>query len=133
MAERLLRIKIESCGPGLPYQLEPRIISVTRFCNGEYIAKYTKSDENDKKVTVKNKMTASDVDGIMKDLSTIHIQAFPDHRMGCDGGFTELEVGDYSGKSHFRWWSSPPEGWEVLDDIVEKVIHCCGININDTY
>ena len=133
MAERLLRIKIESCGPGLPYQLEPRIISVTRFCNGEYIAKYTKSDENDKKVTVKNKMTASDVDVIMKDLSTIHIQAFPDHRMGCDGGFTELEVGYYSGKSHFRWWSSPPEGWEVLDDIVEKVIHCCGINIYDAY
>jgi hypothetical protein len=128
MKDRLLRIKIESCGPGLPHHLSPRIIDVIEVSNGKYISNYSKTDENNKKVTVKKEMTASDVDGIMKDLSTIHIQAFPDHRMGCDGGFTELVVGGYSGKSHFRWWSSAPDGWKVLDDIVEKVIQSSGID-----
>jgi|TARA_Y100000031_G_C7937458_1_gene255500 hypothetical protein len=127
MAERLLRIKLENCGPGMPYELLPRRIDVIKNSNAEYIAKYTKMNEINKKVTVKNKMTASDVDGIMKELSIIHIQAFPNHLMGCDGGFTELEVGGYSGKSHFRWWSGAPDGWEKLDDIVERVIRCSGI------
>ena len=30
MADRLLRIKIEGCGPGLPHELSPRIIQ----CSG---------------------------------------------------------------------------------------------------
>ena len=129
MAERLLRIKLENCGPGFPHELLPRRIDVIKNSNGEYIAKYTKTNENNKKVTVKKKMTASDVDEIMKELSKIHIQAFPNHLMGCDGGFIELEVGGYSGKSHFHWWSGAPYGWEVLDDIVERVIHCSGIEV----
>ena len=127
MADRLLRIKIEGCGPGLPHELSPRIIDVIEASDGKYICKYTKRDESNNKVTVKKKMATSDVDGIMEELSTINIQAFPDHIMGCDGGFTELEVGGYSGKSHFRWWSDGPDGWEVLDDIVERVIQCSGI------
>jgi len=128
MADRLLRIKLESCGPGYLHESLPRIIDVIEDSNGGYISKYTKTDENNKKVTVKKKMTANDVDGIMKELSTINIQAFPNHLMGCDGGFTELEVGGYSGKSHFRWWSAAPDGWEVLDDIVDRVINCSGID-----
>ena len=127
MAERLLRIKLEHCGPRFPHELLPRRIDIIKNSNGEYISKYTKTNENNKKVTVKKKMTASDVDEIMKELSTMHIPAFPNHHMGCDGGFTELEVGGYSGKSHFRWWSAAPDGWKVLDDIVERVIHCSGI------
>ena len=127
MAERLLRIKLENCGPGMPYELLPRRIDIIKNSNGEYIAKYTKTNEINKKVTVKKKMTASDVDEIMKELSTIHISAFPNHHMGCDGGFTELEVGGYLGKSHFRWWSGAPDGWEKLDDIVESVIRYSGI------
>jgi hypothetical protein len=32
------------------------------------------------------------------------------------------------GKSHFRWWSSAPDDWEVLDDIVERLIQPSGID-----
>ena len=42
--------------------------------------------------------------------------------MGCDGGFTELEIGGYAGKSHFRWWSDTPKGWKDLDAIASTVI-----------
>ncbi len=127
MAERLLRIKLENCGPSFPRELLPKRIDIIENSNGEYISKYTKTNEDNKRVTIKKKMTSSDVNGIMEELSTIHIPAFPNHHMGCDGGFTELEVGGYSGKSHYRWWSGAPEGWEVLDDIVERVIRCSGI------
>ena len=129
MAERLLRIKLENCGPGFPHELLPRRIDIIKNSNGEYISKYTKTNEDNKRVTIKKKITSSDVDGIMKELSTIHIPVFPNHHMGCDGGFTELEVGGYSGKSHFRWWSGAPDDWEELDDIVERVIHCSGIEV----
>ena len=44
--------------------------------------------------------------------------------MGCDGGYTELEIGGYSGKSHFRWWSCPPDGWEELNELTNKLISC---------
>ena len=127
MAERLLRIKLENCGPAFPHELLPKRIDIIENSNGEYISKYTKTNEDNKRVTIKKKMTSSDVNGIMEELSTIHIPAFPNHHMGCDGGFTELEVGGYSGKSHYRWWSGAPDGWEVLDDIVERVIRCSGI------
>ncbi len=41
--------------------------------------------------------------------------------MGCDGDFTELELGDYVGKSSFRWSSVPPVEWEALDEITRKI------------
>jgi hypothetical protein len=30
--------------------------------------------------------------------------------------------------SHFRWWSSAPDDWGVLDDIVERLIQPSGID-----
>jgi len=47
--------------------------------------------------------------------------------MGCDGGFTELQVGGYSGKAHYRWWGEPPVGWEELGIIAEEVLQLSGI------
>ena len=49
------------------------------------------------------------------------IPAFPAPRMGADGGFIELEIGGYSGKAHYRWWSLPPRGWEILDQIAGEI------------
>ena len=49
------------------------------------------------------------------------IPAFPSPQMGADGGFTELEIGGYSGKAHYRWWSVPPQGWEILDQIADEI------------
>ena len=49
------------------------------------------------------------------------IPAFPSPQMGADGGFIELEIGGYSGKAHYRWWSVPPQGWEILDQIAEEI------------
>lgn len=60
------------------------------------------------------KVPAKRVTQILDQLRELKIPAVPAFEMGLDGGFTELEVGGYSGKAHYRWWSCPPQGWEGL-------------------
>ena len=62
------------------------------------------------------------VDGILERLRSIEINAAPDFKMGDDGGFTELEIGGYAGKAHYRWWSVPPDGWEPLQNIAREIL-----------
>ena len=56
-------------------------------------------------------------------LAPSRILAYPMLDMGEDSGFTELEIGGYCGKSHYRWWSSTPETWEVLEEIGEEIFN----------
>jgi len=56
----------------------------------------------------------------------LKIPAAPVFDMGCDGGFTEIEIGDYSGKAHYRWWSIPPRGWEELSKIAQEGLRIYG-------
>ena len=58
---------------------------------------------------------------IFKRLEHAAIPAFPAPQMGSDGDFTELEIGGYRGKAHYRWWSIPPQGWEVLAQIAGEI------------
>jgi len=101
---------------------QKRQIEIVKYQDGSFFSKYTWNDSAVTKQTIKKQMTASEVKKIMASLSALHIPAFPEHRMGCDGGFTELEVGGYEGKSCYRWWSGAPEGWEELDEVTQGII-----------
>ncbi len=127
MVERILRITLEATF-GLPHEILKRRIDIIRNKNGEYFSKYTVINEDLKKETVMTRLIVSDVDKIIASLSKINVPAFPKHPMGFDGQYTELEIGDYSGKSHFRWWSVPPVGWEELDKITKKIISYCNVD-----
>ena len=59
---------------------------------------------------------------LFDELQSLRIPAGPRFEMGCDGGFTELKVGDYDGAAHYRWWSAPPEGWKGLDSFAQKIL-----------
>ena len=61
------------------------------------------------------------VSGLFRRLENASIPAFPSPQVGADGGFTELEIGGYAGKAHYRWWSKPPRGWEVLHQIACEI------------
>lgn len=65
---------------------------------------------------------------ILARLQDIVMPAVPNFEMGPDGGFTELTVGGYDGKAHYRWWSDPPEGWEPLDRLAKEVLKLSGID-----
>ena len=121
MAKRILRVAYEGTF-GVIHETAKRTIDIIKHKDGEYYYKFIKMNELQKNVAVKKKVDSCKVEEILTMLSTITVPAFPRHDMGCDGGFTEIEVGDYGGKSHFRWWSMPPEGWEALDDVARKII-----------
>ena len=54
-------------------------------------------------------------------LAASRISAYPMPDMGEDGSFTELEIGGYCGKSHYRWWGDAPESWELLEEISRDI------------
>jgi len=120
MADRLLRITMErTCC--FKYEQKSQI-EIVKYQDGSYYSKYTWNDSAVTKQTIKKQMTASEVENIMATLSALHIPAFPEYEMGCGGGFTELEVGGYIGKSCYRWWRCPPVGWEELDEVTQGII-----------
>lgn len=123
---RILRIKIENY-MGYRYELVPKVISISRAKNGEYWARCSVVDENLKRVVTKNKLNRKKVESLLAELQKLQIPAVPKFKMGCDGGFTEIEIGDYEGKALYRWWSEPPKGWEELDSLTEQFIEMSGI------
>jgi len=120
-----MRITLESTWVR-PNELSKHQIDILKYSNGCYFSKFKKMDHTGKVVTFKNELPNRTVADILELLPTIHIPAFPRHIMGCDGGFTEIEVGGDCGKSHFKWWSAPPDGWEQLDQVATKIIECSG-------
>lgn len=54
------------------------------------------------------------------------IPAFPEHVLGCDGCYTELQVGKWGGSESYKWWSERPEGWEPLGEIVDYILAATG-------
>ena len=60
------------------------------------------------------------VNDILSSLARVKISPFPQPTMGCDGGFTILELGGYEGSASFRWWN-PPKEWKPLDRIANKI------------
>lgn len=41
---------------------------------------------------------------------------------GLDGTRYELIFGSLGGGAHYWWWVKPPAGWEVLDDVVRRLM-----------
>ncbi|MBA2483014.1 MAG: hypothetical protein H0V39_01035 [Nitrosomonas sp.] len=130
MTERILRIKLEAtfC---LPDEAAKKQIDIIKDKHGAYHSKCTSMDAKNKRISSKIRRVSSDIEKTIKLLLTIQIPAFPKHQMGCDGEFTEIEIGDYAGKSNFRWWSSPSAGWEVLEELTNKIIDYAGIYDDD--
>ena len=120
MANRILRIRLENTR-GFAYEKNTQF-TIIKHNDGTYHLKYTWTNEDLEKETFKKQLLASEVENILSLLSNLTIPAFPEHHMGCDGSFTELEVGGYAGMSHYRWWSAPPIGWEKLDEITQNII-----------
>ena len=131
MTERILSISTEGTF-GTSYETAKKIFEVIKDNNGVYYFIFTRKSELLQNETIKKRVENHQVAEIMSRLSAIKIPAFPNHQMGCDGGFTELEVGGYEGKSHFRWWSGPPRGWEELDDVAQFIIKAISSEIPAT-
>ena len=68
------------------------------------------------------KVTPEWAKGILDELRKANIPLLPSGVYGCDGGFSAMTVGDEFGGATYRWWSEPPEGWEILPKMTRKIL-----------
>ena len=59
---------------------------------------------------------------IIKELLESRIPAIPEYIMGLDGTFYEISIENGFNYAHYQWWSKPPEGWEKLEEFVERIL-----------
>ena len=124
MVQILLKIEYEATLGGR-IETAKKSLEIKQLDNGNVycVYSYLNFDLNishDKKYLDKNVIYS-----YIETLSAITLPAFPEHMMGCDGGFTEIQMGGYDGQSHYRWWSCPPKGWEKLDKITKDILEYC--------
>ena len=120
---KVLRIKCEGT-MGYTDITSPRTIDILKDESGDFHCRYKYKNYNED-ITIKSQLDANIMNDFMGELSTLTIPAFPQHNMGLDGGFTEIEMGNYDGKSYYRWWTVPPKGWGELDDFTQRLISFC--------
>lgn len=128
MKNRILKITFESTNNFLG-GAQDGFIELYKSEDNSYYATYAHRVMPGKEVAEKKRVSEQSVSKINDLLVSITLPAFPRHSMGCDGGFTEIEVGGYGGGSKFRWWSAPPEGWEELNEVTSSIIELCGHKI----
>jgi len=121
IVNRILKIRSEVCFRQGPED-EPETFSLFEDENGGYFIRHWMTRKDGKRRSTKYQLRTEDVDLILDEISNLNVPASPEHELGCDGGYTEIEIGDYGGKSLYRWWSIPPAGWEPLDALVERLL-----------
>ena len=124
MVKNLLQIQYEGT-MGDMYETAKRSLEIKQLDNGNIYCVYSHFNYEQNIIHKKKYLDKIIIDVFIKTLSTITLPAFPEHAMGCDGGFTEIKMGGYDGQSHYRWWSCPPKGWETLDDITNEIMEYC--------
>lgn len=73
-----------------------------------------------------NEIDACIVDDLCRSASALQVTVWPPERgLGLDGTSYELEVADVQRICRFRWWESPPKGWEPLAGLVQQIIAVC--------
>ncbi len=108
---------------GPPHECEDKTIEIIRSRVGDLYCAYTRKNKDFKQVITNAPIDEEAVHEFKAMLSKIHIPAFSTFDgYGCDGGLTEIEMGNGSTNTHLRWWFTPP-GWEELDRVTGYILH----------
>lgn len=59
---------------------------------------------------------------VYRDLRDAHIPVLPVFYAGHRGIIYEVSLGDYMGAATYRWWGTPPHGWELLGRIHRRIV-----------
>jgi hypothetical protein len=105
-----------------------RRLDILEAADGAYHFKYKGFDEDGEPLLLKRLLDQGAVVKIKTLMSKAVIPAFPEHVFGCDGCYTELEVGKWGGCESYKWWSEKPEGWEPLGEIVDYILVATGVD-----
>lgn len=119
--QRILKIRTELCF-GEKHECMPQTYSLFKVEGDSYFIRHWKVNYNYKRRCTKHPLQTCDVEPILEQLFQIKLPIAPEPIHGCDGGYTEIHLGDHWAESKFRWWSVPPEGWERLDKLVQTLL-----------
>jgi len=117
-----LKITTENCF----YGMHPELVMKTTYAfiqeKDKWHVKITVFRYDEKATSKRITIDKSIYDEFISSLSKIRINIPIDFEIGCDGGFKQIEFGDYSGGIKLRWWSVAPKGWERINSITCDLI-----------
>ena len=120
MKDLVLRIRTRATF-GYAHECAPRRVDVIRSPDGTYYSEYSKVDEAGKRVTGKHDLNSVKVESILDQLSTASLPVSPKFDMVCDGTDGVVEIHNRWGNSKFSWFGAPPDEWELLAEIADRV------------
>lgn len=118
---RVVRVVTESTFGDIQ-STSPQVYDVYADARGRQRMKFRGRDEIGAPFTKTLELDAVAVNAVLERLRRVRVPAAPEFQIGCDGGFTELHVGDGNGGAKYRWWSATPRGWEPLDKIADMIV-----------
>lgn len=121
MAKRLLKLTVEPTF-GISTKAK-QSYEVIEYVNGDLFIKLTGFDNDGNKIFYKNIISNVIILEILDLLSKTTIKVLPQEQFICDGDFINLEIDDMRGKISLSWISKPPDGWEQLESVTEKIIN----------
>ena len=109
-------------GPGDNFEVSIVLEDKVYFLQGKRIRSTGEIGEKNQTIEKSVKISASWVNEILDELRKANIPLFPEEVRGCDGTFYSMTLGTGYGGATYRWWSCPPDGWEILPEVTWKII-----------
>lgn len=121
MAKRILKLTVE---PTFGVLLNAKqMYEIIKYVNGDLSIKLLGIDNDGQKVFHKKVISEDIVEEIIDLLSKTTINVLPQNQSICDGDFIKLDIDDERGKISLSWISQPPDGWEQLSLVTDKIFN----------
>ncbi len=119
--ETILKLKFESSFTHDPKETYRIIRTEDDLYFGQYTKKPALYDEDSKTIKAENEIAEQSVSALLREIENTLVPVYSEPGPVIDGAYYELEIGDYSGKSRFRWCSRqlPSSPWLPLDQIAQ--------------
>jgi len=105
------------------FQNAKKTYEIIEYVNGDLYIKFSGFDNNGQKVFNKNLISDDIVEEIIVLLSETTINVLPEKQFICDGDFIKLDIDDERAKIRLSWISHPPDGWQCLSLVTEKIFN----------
>lgn len=124
MAKRFIKLTVKptfSMSPDVKQRYE-----LVEYANGDVYIKLSGINDDGDQLSYKNRVSKSVIEEIRQLLSETMITVHADDHTMCDGYLITLEIDGFLGKAtkiSLSWISEPPDGWQNLSLITDKIFN----------